>query len=75
MNRSHVPLNERINPNYSGSLYSPNNQKYQQNPQYVPQTDQGRRFGSPLPEDNDYNSVGTNYDQAEQMNNNAGFNG
>ena len=75
MNRSHVPLNERINPNYNQGTFSPNKQNYQPTQQYLPQTEQGRRFGSPMPEDNDYNSVGTNYDQADHQNQDAGFNG
>lgn len=52
-------LNDRINPNYAANPFSPHRQAPVQQPI---QTDQGRRFGSPQAEDNDFTSVPSNYD-------------
>ena len=70
INRSRVPLNDRINPDYEGQL----NANYAFSPSRMnnePVSNMGRRFGSPPPEDNDYSSVGSNYDPRENFNTGA----
>jgi hypothetical protein len=58
MNRSNIPLNQRINPDFNprAGIYSPSRANQQPN-----HTQHGRRFGSPPQEDTGYNSVGSDY--------------